>query len=78
MRRSLKMGAAGLMLAGFLSSLPAAHAASPVTIDSPAPRPRVATDTIQLLDCQGGTGVYGCGAGFFWRDGWRGFGCYPC
>jgi hypothetical protein len=34
--------------------------------------------TVQLLDCQGGTGGMGCGPGWFWRDGWRGWGCYPC
>lgn len=33
---------------------------------------------VQLMDCQGGTGSMGCGPGFFWRDGWRGWGCYPC
>jgi len=30
------------------------------------------------LDCVGGTGSMGCGAGWFWRDGWRGWACYPC
>jgi len=33
---------------------------------------------VQMFDCRGGTGAMGCGAGFFWRDGWRGWGCYPC
>jgi hypothetical protein len=34
--------------------------------------------TVQLLDCWGTTGWHGCGAGWFWRNGWRGMGCYPC
>ncbi len=34
--------------------------------------------TVQPLDCQGTTGSMGCGPGWFWRDGWRGWGCYPC
>jgi hypothetical protein len=33
---------------------------------------------VQLMDCRGGTGAMGCGPGWFWRDGWRGWGCYPC
>ena len=32
----------------------------------------------QMLDCGGTTGGMGCGPGWFWRDGWRGFSCYPC
>jgi hypothetical protein len=33
---------------------------------------------VQMFDCQGTTGPMGCGPGWFWRDGWRGWGCYPC
>jgi hypothetical protein len=33
---------------------------------------------VQPLDCQGTTGSMGCGPGWFWRDGWRGWACYPC
>jgi hypothetical protein len=33
---------------------------------------------VQLFDCRGTTGDMGCGPGWFWRDGWRGFACYPC
>jgi len=33
---------------------------------------------ITALDCYGTTGNMGCGPGFFWRDGWRGWACYPC
>jgi hypothetical protein len=32
----------------------------------------------QPLDCVGTTGGHGCGPGWFWRDGWRGWSCYPC
>jgi hypothetical protein len=34
--------------------------------------------TVQPLDCVGSTGRMGCGPGWFWRDGWRGWACYPC
>jgi hypothetical protein len=44
-----------------------------VTVYTQAPKP-----TVQGLDCAGGTGSMGCGPGWFWRDGWRGFACYPC
>jgi hypothetical protein len=33
---------------------------------------------VQMLDCYGTTGSMGCGPGWVWRDGWRGWGCYPC
>jgi hypothetical protein len=33
---------------------------------------------VQMLDCHGTTGDMGCGPGWFWRDGWRGWACYPC
>ena len=33
---------------------------------------------VQMLDCHGTTGGMGCGPGWIWRDGWRGWGCYPC
>jgi hypothetical protein len=36
------------------------------------------TPTVKAFDCQGTTGNMGCGPGWFWRDGWRGWGCYPC
>ena len=35
-------------------------------------------NAVQPLDCRGTTGWHGCGPGWFWRDGWRGLGCYPC
>jgi hypothetical protein len=31
-----------------------------------------------MLDCYGTTGGMGCGPGWTWRDGWRGWACYPC
>jgi hypothetical protein len=33
---------------------------------------------VHMLDCFGTTGGMGCGPGWVWRDGWRGFACYPC
>lgn len=36
------------------------------------------TPGAQMLDCFGSTGGMGCGPGWFWRDGWRGWSCYPC
>ncbi|MGI9125272.1 MAG: hypothetical protein ACR2JM_11060 [Mycobacterium sp.] len=43
-----------------------------------APRPTLPVPIITALNCAGWTGVEGCGPGWFWRDGWRGWTCYPC
>ncbi len=54
----------------------AAQATTPdTTVTTPAP---VQGPKTLMLDCQGSTGNMGCGPGWFWRDGWRGFACYPC
>ena len=78
MQRFGKVGAAGLMLTGCLFMTPTAQAAAPVTGGGAPPAPHVAGGTVQMLDCGGTTGAAGCGPGWFWRDGWRGRGCYPC
>jgi hypothetical protein len=72
------LAAGVLLVGGTLLSAPAAHAGQVVTspqIPAPVPAPHPG---VQMLDCQGSTGDHGCGAGFFWRDGWHGFGCYAC
>jgi hypothetical protein len=33
---------------------------------------------IQKAACDGVTGVHGCGPGWFWRFGRRGWACYRC
>ena len=33
---------------------------------------------VHMFNCEGGTGGMGCGPGWIWRDGWRGWACYPC
>ena len=33
---------------------------------------------IQHADCRGGTAGHGCGAGYYWRNGDRGWACYRC
>jgi hypothetical protein len=68
----------GALLGGSLATAQPAMAAqvshqANSTVTAPTPRPAV-----QMLDCAGGTGAMGCGPGWFWRDGWRGFACYPC
>jgi hypothetical protein len=76
MRRISTIIAAAAIIASPLAVEQTAHAAdvdNNTTIYLPAPAPRV-----QPLDCDGTTGRMGCGPGFFWRDGWHGWGCYPC
>jgi hypothetical protein len=73
---AIAVGAAA-MVAGSLVGAQTASAAQVgdnVTIAPPAPQ----KPAVQLLDCQGSTGSMGCGPGWFWRDGWRGWACYPC
>jgi hypothetical protein len=58
-------------------SATAAQTALDTTVyTQPAPVP--AQPKVQAFDCQGTTGAMGCGPGWFWRDGWRGWACYPC
>ena len=33
---------------------------------------------VHPLDCEGTTGVHGCGPGWYWRNGERGGACYAC
>lgn len=72
--------AGGLVSAALLGFAPGAGAAqvTPNIAPSPAPVTVSGPPSIQLFDCSGTTGVRGCGGGWHWRDGWYGFGCYPC
>ena len=73
------VGAAAIMF-GTLASAGCAHDQQA----APTPHPKIVysqndgTPPAQPLDCFGSTGSHGCGPGWFWRDGWRGWGCYPC
>lgn len=53
----------------------AADTSNDTTVATPAPAP---IPRVHPLDCVGTTGPRGCGPGWIWRDGWRGWGCYPC
>jgi hypothetical protein len=80
-RSSLMTLAAAGMVCGALASSALAQAAD---VAAPPPNPVVQTvpappsAPVQPLDCRGTTGAMGCGPGWFWRDGWRGWACYPC
>jgi hypothetical protein len=71
--------AAAALIAGPLASAQVAQAASATTpttnVSTPAP---VQGPKTLMLDCQGTTGSMGCGPGWVWHDGWRGWACYPC
>jgi hypothetical protein len=71
---------AGLVSAALLGFAPGAGAAQVAPNITPPPTPVTVSGppSIQLFDCSGTTGVRGCGGGWHWRDGWYGFGCYPC
>lgn len=75
-RFAMAVATAGV-IASALAGAPTASAAS-VNNNPVQPRPTTQVPIITALDCVGGTGLEGCGPGWRWRDGWRGFGCYPC
>ncbi len=71
--------AAAAMTLGALTTSPLAQAAQVVVPTPPSPIVQTQPSApIQPLDCRGTTGDMGCGPGWFWRDGWRGWSCYPC
>jgi hypothetical protein len=67
------------MIAGSLTTAQTAYAAQTSHDTNVYTQPAVPkAPGVQMLDCVGTTGAMGCGPGWFWRDGWRGFSCYPC
>ena len=79
MRRIAMALATAGVIAGSLTGVQTANAASTDNITAPpAPVQPFPTPIITALDCSGTTGWAGCGPGWIWRDGWRGFACYVC
>ena len=80
MRRiAMTIAAAGVIAGSLAGAQPAGAAATNTNTVTVTPaRPSTPTPIIAALNCAGWTGVEGCGPGWFWRDGWRGLGCYPC
>ncbi|OBG70668.1 hypothetical protein A5714_02585 [Mycobacterium sp. E2462] len=73
----MRMRIAVIAAAAFFLPVAPAHAAEspyqpivPMKPGTPA--------MVQPLDCDGSTGDHGCGAGFHWRNGARGWACYAC
>jgi hypothetical protein len=78
MRKIAMAAAVAAMLLGSLGTAPAAQAAQTSTTQDTIVYTRPQEPTVKAFDCEGTTGRMGCGPGWFWRDGWRGWGCYPC
>lgn len=76
MRKIMIGFAAAGIIAGSFTGVQSANAALPN--NATPSNPNNSVPSITALDCYGTTGNMGCGPGFFWRDGWRGWGCYPC
>lgn len=77
MRKLATAMAVGALIVGPVVTATAANAASTApntTVSVPAPQ----EPTVKAYDCYGTTGGMGCGPGWTWRDGWRGWACYPC
>lgn len=79
MRKLVMPAAVAAMLLGSLGSGGVANAGQ-ATLPTPDPDVQMLpkAPSTDLLDCYGTTGAMGCGPGWFWRDGWRGWACYPC
>ena len=80
MRKIVIAAVAAALTTGSLLSTQTAYAAQveppvPPVYTQPA---QPSSPSVQPLDCQGTTGGMGCGPGWIWRDGWRGWACYPC
>lgn len=78
MRKLATALAVGAIVVGPVVTATAANAAHTapnitVTVAPTSPEP-----TVKAFDCYGTTGSMGCGPGWTWRDGWRGWACYPC
>lgn len=81
MRKIATIVGATAIIVGSLLGAPAAGAAqvdTDVTVDVIVAPPAPQRPAVQMVDCEGFTGAMGCGPGWFWRDGWRGWACYPC
>jgi hypothetical protein len=75
-RLTMAVAVAALMTGPILTAQTAGAATVP---DTTYTQPSVpAVPKVIALDCYGTTGNMGCGPGWFWRDGWRGWACYPC
>ena len=78
MRKIAMTIAAAALTIGTFTMTPLAQAAQ---VAPTPPRPVVNTQPsapVQMMDCAGTTGRMGCGPGWIWHDGWRGYACYPC
>ncbi len=81
MRKIATIVGATAIIGGSLLGAPAAGAAQvdiDATVDVIVAPPAPQRPAVQMVDCEGFTGAMGCGPGWFWRDGWRGWACYPC
>lgn len=79
MRRiALTVAAAALIAGPLVAAQPAQAADATPNQTVTAPVKPFQGPKVLMFDCRGTTGDMGCGPGWFWRDGWRGFACYPC
>jgi uncharacterized low-complexity protein len=74
----MTVAATAAMLLGSLGITQVAQAAQTSPDMTVNTQPAPAAPKVKAFDCEGTTGAMGCGPGWFWRDGWRGWACYPC
>ena len=78
--RRITMAIAGAgMIIGSLAGAQTANAAQVNNTNTAPVSPHTGpVPIITALGCFGGTGLDGCGPGWIFRDGWRGWQCYVC
>jgi hypothetical protein len=82
-RRIAKKLSASILVVGAIVAAAPTHTALAAEATPPT-GPGTTTQTqpgppiVQRLDCFGTTGIHGCGPGWVWHDGWRGWACYVC
>lgn len=75
----MKRFAMTVAVAGVIAGTLAGNANAASVNNNPVqPQPTSPVPVFTALDCEGWTGIHGCGPGWFWRDGWRGWACYVC
>jgi hypothetical protein len=77
MRKFAMAFAAAALMTGVLAPVAHAQTAQPIPHVTDTST-QTTTPAVQPLACNGTTGSEGCGPGWFWRNGERGWACYPC
>jgi hypothetical protein len=80
MKKLVTLCAAGILVAGTMATM-SLMARAEVQAPSAANFHAALVNSSRIVtevSCRGTTGIYGCGPGWYWRHGWKGWACYRC